>query len=746
MLSMSHGVSLQGQVLFPLSHVASLVANKSTNRTTHSSKVCQQQGGHSQELDVLCSESFGNVLSWLSKSSLQEVARLSLSEAQLKRLALSSIGFRHKRRRSPWLVSWCSTDSFFENKNGFSQEQLRRSAPLLSCLLLGGSACSSKIASPLLPRPLHMPYQIRGFKTRSRQAMDVHPALVMKAPDFNERFLGLRTRKDKDKQKVHSEAEQNERLKTLLSDENLTTEEQQRLRVAFAEGYLACDPKARTSTKLRVFNIFRDLLGIILILAILFSFMGGPFRRVLIGTTNEVMPEDIDVTFDDVKGVDEAKQELQEIVEFLRNPEKFSSLGGKLPKGVLLVGPPGTGKTLLARAVAGEANVPFFHAAGPEFDEILVGQGARRVRDLFSTAKMRAPCVVFIDEIDSVGAKRTNSVLHPYANQTINQLLTEMDGFRQNEGVIVLGATNRRDDLDKALLRPGRFDVEVQVPVPDLAGRKEILQLYLGKVKLAPDVSLDVLARGTTGFTGADLENVVNQAALRAAIDAAPAVSMRYLENARDKVLMGPERKSRIPDEEANLITAYHEGGHALVAHYSKEAHPLHKVTIIPRGPSLGHTAYIPEKEHYHVTKAQMMATMDTLMGGRAAEELVFGTEKVTSGASSDLKQATALATNMVKEWGMSEKVGVRTFDEDRSSLIVVNELAPNTAEVIDTEIKRLLHESYERAKAILKTHQKEHKLLAEALLKYETLDAEDVKQLLSGKDLSQIRKRHWKQ
>ncbi|KAG0445477.1 hypothetical protein HPB47_014764 [Ixodes persulcatus] len=382
----------------------------------------------------------------------------------------------------------------------------------------------------------------------------------MKAPDLNERFLALRTRKDKDKQKVYTEVEQNEKLKSLLTDENLTSEEQQRLRVAFAEGYLASDPKARPNTKLRIFNIFRDLLGIILILAILFSFMGGPFRRVLIGTTNEVLPEDIEVTFDDVKGV-----------------------------RVLLVGPPGTGKTLLARAVAGEANVPFFHAAGPEFDEILVGQGARRVRDLFSTAKMRAPCVVFIDEIDSVGAKRTNSVLHPYANQTINQLLTEMDGFRQNEGVIVLGATNRRDDLDKALLRPGRFDVEVQVPVPDLVGRKEILQLYLGKVKVANDVSVDMLARGTTGFTGADLENLVNQAALRAAIDAAEAVSMSYLENARDKVLMGPERKSRIPDEEANLITAYHEGGHALVAHYSKDAHPLHKVTIIPRGPSLGH-------------------------------------------------------------------------------------------------------------------------------------------------------------
>lgn len=733
---MCNVVGLQGQVLFPLSHVASLVANKSTGSTSR--KGGHRHGRQASDNDMLCSESFRNVLSWLPKSSLQYLARLSLTEAQFRHLAISSVGTRH---RPSWHVSWRSADTFFENKNGFTRDQLRRS--LVSCLFLGTSSC--KLPISLVTKPLYTPYQVRGFKTRSRQAG--HSALVIKAPDLNERFLALRTRKDKqDKQKAYSETEHSERLKTLLSDENLTQEEQQRLRVAFAEGYMACDPKARTSTKLRVFNIFRDLLGIILILAILFSFMGGPFRRVLIGTTNEVMPEDIDVTFDDVKGVDEAKQELQEIVEFLKNPEKFSSLGGKLPKGVLLVGPPGTGKTLLARAVAGEANVPFFHAAGPEFDEILVGQGARRVRDLFSTAKMRAPCVVFIDEIDSVGAKRTNSVLHPYANQTINQLLTEMDGFRQNEGVIVLGATNRRDDLDKALLRPGRFDVEVQVPVPDLAGRKEILQLYLGKVKVASDVSLDVLARGTTGFTGADLENVVNQAALRAAIDAAPAVSMRYLESARDKVLMGPERKSRIPDEEANLITAYHEGGHALVAHYSKEAHPLHKVTIIPRGPSLGHTAYIPEKEHYHVTKAQMMATMDTLMGGRAAEELVFGAEKITSGASSDLKQATALATNMVKEWGMSEKVGVRTFEDDHSSLIVVNELAPNTAEVIDAEIKRLLHESYERAKAILKTHQKEHKLLAEALLKYETLDADDVKQLLSGKDLSQIRKRHWKQ
>jgi len=313
-------------------------------------------------------------------------------------------------------------------------------------------------------------------------------------------------------------------------------------------------------------------------------------------------------------------------------------LGGKLPKGVLLVGPPGTGKTLLARAVAGEAGVPYFHAAGPEFDEILVGQGARRVRDLFKAAKLRAPCVIFIDEIDSVGAKRSNSVIHPYANQTINQLLSEMDGFHQNEGVIVLGATNRRDDLDKALLRPGRFDVEVQVPVPDFTGRKEILDHYLHKIKLADDVDVEMLARGTTGFTGADLENLVNQAAVRGAIEGASAVTTKYLEQARDKVLMGPERKSRIPDEEANRITAYHEGGHTIVAHYTQDSHPLHKVTIIPRGPSLGHTAYIPEKERYHVTKSQLLAMMDVAMGGRAAEELVFGLEKITSGASSDLK------------------------------------------------------------------------------------------------------------
>ncbi|OQV16111.1 ATP-dependent zinc metalloprotease YME1-like protein [Hypsibius exemplaris] len=519
-------------------------------------------------------------------------------------------------------------------------------------------------------------------------------------------------------------------------------EEFVRARLAFLEGYLAANDGRVKGVKTPSLLRSMFFLGLsMLALTVGLAFLTGAWSfKVMMGLDQrEVKPEDVHVTFEDVKGCDEAKEELMQIVEYLRNPDRFSALGGKLPKGVLLVGPPGTGKTLLARAVAGQAGVPFFQAVGSEFDEILVGQGARRVRDLFAAAKERAPCVIFIDEIDAVGSKRTNSVLHPHANQTINQLLAEMDGFHQTEGVIVLGATNRQEDLDRALTRPGRFDIEVHVSMPDLKGRSEILHYYMDKLVLAPNVKIDTLARGTAGFTGADIENMVNQAALSAASDGMTAVTLEYLEKARDKVLMGPSKKSRIPDEEANLITAYHEGGHTLVAHYTKGSMPLHKVTIIPRGPSLGHTAYLPEKEMYHQKKSEMMAMLDTLMAGRAAEELIFGTDCITSGASDDLRKASDLASNMVKMYGMSDKVGLRYYgrEEERDILSAGKDVGPATAEIIDTEIKRILQESYERAKTILRQHTKEHRLIAEALMEHETLDADEIKSVILGQGMA---------
>ncbi|XP_060844046.1 ATP-dependent zinc metalloprotease YME1L isoform X3 [Rhopalosiphum padi] len=568
------------------------------------------------------------------------------------------------------------------------------------------------------PRPYFTDVQFRSFKTERISSKENDEKMINRLREM------LLLPKGSD-------------LKDQLKNENLNKEELDRLKISFAEGYLvAKDQKGNTTKSQKWWKIVQSSLIVGLLVSSLISIfviLTGTMFKIQLSNQIEVNSEEITVTFNDVKGVDEAKQELRDIVEFLKNPTKFSSLGGKLPKGVLLVGPPGTGKTLLARAVAGEAGVPFFHAAGSEFDEILVGQGARRIRDLFKAAKEKSPCVVFIDEIDSVGAKRTNSVLHPYANQTINQLLTEMDGFHQNQNIIVLGATNRREDLDRALLRPGRFDIEVDVPLPDYAGRKQIINLYLKKI-LSKDINVDLLARGTSGFTGADIENMVNQAAVKAASDGAKTVSMKYLEISRDKILMGPEKKSKIPDEEANTITAYHEGGHAIVAYFTKDSHPLHKVTIMPRGSSLGHTAYIPAKEEYHVTKARMLALMDTMMGGRAAEELIFGPDKVTTGASNDLKQATNIATRMVKELGMSDKVGLRTHESQSNEMMSFNDLSPATNELIDNEIKRIMQESYERAKSILNVHHKEHKLLAEALLKYETLDAEDVKAILRKK------------
>eukprot|EP00092_Neocalanus_flemingeri_P032898 GFUD01035780.1.p1 GENE.GFUD01035780.1~~GFUD01035780.1.p1 ORF type:complete len:745 (-),score=192.85 GFUD01035780.1:309-2543(-) len=468
------------------------------------------------------------------------------------------------------------------------------------------------------------------------------------------------------------------------------------------------------------------IMSCLLALAQIFNF---PIFRITKGG-NEISPEDIEVTFDDVKGCDEAKQELQEVVEFLMNPDKFSALGGKLPKGCLLVGPPGTGKTLLARAVAGQAGVPFFHASGSEFDEVLVGQGARRVRDLFKAAKERAPCVIFIDEIDSVGSKRTSSVLHPYANQTINQLLSEMDGFISNEGVIVLGATNRADDLDKALLRPGRFDTQVNVNNPDVKGRIQILELYLSKIKHDDSVNMESLAKRTIGFSGADLQNLVNTAAIRAAVDGKEWVSMSEFELAYDKHVMGTDWKSRVRSKEDLTITAFHEAGHVLVAYFTTGASPLHKVTIVAKGQSGGHTAFIPDDEEWHMTKQQYKARMDVAMGGRAAEELIFGKEKITGGASSDLVGATRISEGMVKSLGMSEKFGLRVMGDDRNA----PPQSQGTKELMDSEIKLLLDDSYKRAVAILTNHRKELNLLAEALLKYETLDVDDIRAIVEHK------------
>ncbi|CRK98631.1 CLUMA_CG012098, isoform A [Clunio marinus] len=724
MQNLNHSIHNQQALLFHLSNLTPrlnkvpLKQEKSNNNRT-------------QKKDVVAKSlaSLRNDLLELLKTEFRD-------SATLKRKFTFDINFSNRleniliKTSTVWSPSnvYISSGSFQLDKNSSVFTESRKNS---GYLINGGLNKINRLEVSFLNN-----HQTRSFKTyRSLIDNNRNPTILSR---LKEAYGQPGVRGQVVNPQTVQNATQNESLTRLLNDtENLSVEQKQQLKIAFAEGYLAAnhpDNAQKSGRAMKFLKVFQQLLIIIVFMGIfvsLFASNNGSVFRIQLGQNVEVDPEDITVSFDDVKGCDEAKQELKEVVEFLKNPDKFSNLGGKLPKGVLLVGPPGTGKTLLARAVAGEAGVPFFHAAGPEFDEVLVGQGARRVRDLFKAAKERAPCVIFIDEIDSVGAKRTNSVLHPYANQTINQLLSEMDGFQQNEGVIVLGATNRREDLDNALMRPGRFDVEVVVPTPDFTGRKEIITHYLGKI-LSKDINIDMLARGTTGFTGADIENMINQAALRAAIEGAEVVAMRHLESARDKVLMGPERKARLPDEEANKITAYHEGGHAIVAYYTKESHPLHKVTIMPRGPSLGHTAYIPEKERYHVTKQQLLAMMDTMLGGRAAEELIFGPEKITSGASSDLKQATSIASHMVRDWGMSEKVGLRTI-EGAKGIQPEENLSSTTIESVDYEIKKILNDSYERAKAILKSHSKEHKALAEALLKYETLDAEDIKAILAG-------------
>ncbi|WP_295174963.1 ATP-dependent zinc metalloprotease FtsH [uncultured Brevundimonas sp.] len=444
-------------------------------------------------------------------------------------------------------------------------------------------------------------------------------------------------------------------------------------------------------------------------------------------------------TFDDVAGVDEAKDELQEVVDFLKDPGKFQRLGGKIPKGALLVGPPGTGKTLLARAVAGEAGVPFFSISGSDFVEMFVGVGASRVRDMFEQAKKNAPCIIFIDEIDAVGRHRGAGLGggNDEREQTLNQLLVEMDGFEASENIILIAATNRPDVLDPALLRPGRFDRQVVVPNPDVSGRERILRVHMKDVPLAADVNVKTIARGTPGFSGADLANLVNEAALMAARKDRRMVTHRDFEDAKDKVLMGSERRSMAMNEEEKRLTAYHEAGHAIVAMNVKMADPVHKATIVPRGRALGMVMQLPEGDRYSMKYQQMIDRIAIMAGGRVAEELIFGPENITSGASSDIEQATKLARAMVTRWGFSDKLGTVAYGENQEEVFLGHSVARSqniseeTARTIDEEVRRLVTSGWDEARTILTTKAEDHEKLSQALLEYETLSGEEIKDLL---------------
>ena len=448
------------------------------------------------------------------------------------------------------------------------------------------------------------------------------------------------------------------------------------------------------------------------------------------------------VTFEDVAGVDEAKEDLQEIVEFLRDPQKFQRLGGRIPRGVLLVGPPGTGKTLLARAIAGEANVPFFTISGSDFVEMFVGVGASRVRDMFEQAKKNAPCIIFIDEIDAVGRHRGAGLGggNDEREQTLNQLLVEMDGFEANEGIILIAATNRPDVLDPALLRPGRFDRQIVVPNPDVIGRERILKVHVRKVPLSPDVDLKVVARGTPGFSGADLMNLVNEAALMAARRGKRIVTMVEFEDSKDKIMMGAERRTLVMTEQEKMLTAYHEGGHALVALNVTATDPVHKATIIPRGRALGMVMQLPERDKLSMSYEQMTSRLAVLMGGRVSEEIVFGKDKVTSGAQSDIQQATKLARAMVTQWGFSDALGTVMYGENQEEVFLgysmgkQNTLSEETSQKIDAEVRRLVEMGLDEATRIITTKRNDLETLARGLMEFETLSGDEIIGLLNGK------------
>lgn len=459
-----------------------------------------------------------------------------------------------------------------------------------------------------------------------------------------------------------------------------------------------------------------------------------------------LMGEDqVGVSFADVAGVEEAKAEVSEVVDFLKDPSKYQRLGGKIPKGVLMVGPPGTGKTLLAKAIAGEAKVPFFTISGSDFVEMFVGVGASRVRDMFEQAKKQAPCIIFIDELDAVGRHRGAGLGggHDEREQTLNQMLVEMDGFEGNEGIIVIAATNRPDVLDPALLRPGRFDRQVVVPLPDIRGRELILKVHMRKVPLDDDVKPGIIARGTPGFSGADLANLVNEAALFAARANKRVVSMEQFEQAKDKIIMGTERRSMVMSEQEKLNTAYHEAGHAIVGFRVPDHDPVYKVTIIPRGRALGVTMYLPEEDRYSTSKQQLESRISTLFGGRLAEELVFGKEAVTTGASNDIERSTELARNMVTKWGLSEKLGPLTYSEDDGEVFLGRTVTQHkqvsdvTVHSIDEEVRAIIDRNYQRAKEILVEHLDELHAMSKALVKYETIDLSQIQEIMAGKEPS---------
>jgi cell division protease FtsH len=491
-----------------------------------------------------------------------------------------------------------------------------------------------------------------------------------------------------------------------------------------------------------------NILPIVLILGIWFFLMrqmsgGGKSGAMGFGKSKaRLLTENKNrVTFDDVAGIDEAREELQEVVDFLKDPSKYQRLGGKIPKGALLVGPPGTGKTLTARAVAGEANVPFFTISGSDFVEMFVGVGASRVRDMFEQAKKNAPCIIFIDEIDAVGRHRGAGLGggNDEREQTLNQLLVEMDGFEANEGIIIIAATNRPDVLDPALLRPGRFDRQVTVGLPDVNGREKVLKVHMRNVPLASDVDARVIARGSPGFSGADLMNLVNEAALLAARRGKRLVTGKEFEDAKDKVLMGVERKSMAMSESEKKLTAYHEGGHALVALTVPDTDPVHKATIIPRGRALGMVMQLPESDRVSMSYKQMMSRMAVMMGGRVAEELVFGKDSITSGASSDIQQATKLARAMVTQWGYSDELGTVAYGENQQEVFLGHSVAQTknvseaTAQTIDREVKRLVDMGYDEAKRILTERKDDLEILGQGLLEYETLSGDEIKALLNG-------------